>query len=317
VFPQETGSIVSRSSIQQKIMLSPTEAAEKIGIQVTPAQVRLNSFDGRPVYRFTGGGGRGRGGGEGNGGRGRGGSRMIYADTGEEQTVVSSDMLDRIASAWTGRPLAEAKKESVEEVDQWSVAGQLRNLRPMYKYSWPNGERVYLNGINGEVVQYTTFGKRLAAHVSAIPHWIYYTPLRKNQPVWLEFMIYASLIGTVGAIIGIVKKASPDANVVETKVINQYDLYYLDRTRQRPLPVFLALMNDADKTRYYIGPKTARVVTTYSNRNWVGRWLYNGLHSLNFPWLYNYRPLWDIVVITFMVGGTALCVSHWCWHGGC
>ena len=44
-------------------------------------------------------------------------------------------------------------------------------------------------------------------------------------------------------------------------------------------------------------------------RNWVNRWLYHGLHSLDFPWLYNYRPLWDIVVITFMVGGTALCVT--------
>ena len=39
------------------------------------------------------------------------------------------------------------------------------------------------------------------------------------------------------------------------------------------------------------------------------RWLYHGLHSLDFPWLYNYRPLWDIVVIVFMVGGTALCVT--------
>ena len=41
----------------------------------------------------------------------------------------------------------------------------------------------------------------------------------------------------------------------------------------------------------------------------MNRWLYHGLHSLDFPWLYNYRPLWDIVVITFMVGGTALCVT--------
>jgi hypothetical protein len=60
-------------------------------------------------------------------------------------------MLDRIASAWSGKPLAEAKKESVEEVDQCTVA-QLRNLRPMYKYSWPDEQQVYLNGITGEVV---------------------------------------------------------------------------------------------------------------------------------------------------------------------
>jgi hypothetical protein len=36
---------------------------------------------------------------------------------------------------------------------------------------------------------------------------------------------------------------------------------------------------------------------------------YHGLHSLDFPWLYNYRPAWDIVVMTFMLGGTALCVT--------
>ena len=46
-----------------------------------------------------------------------------------------------------------------------------------------------------------------------------------------------------------------------------------------------------------------------ATRRWVSRWLYSGLHSLNFPWLYNNRPLWDIVVITFMLGGTALCVT--------
>jgi hypothetical protein len=68
-------------------------------------------------------------------------------------------------------------------------------------------------------------------------------------------------------------------------------------------------MNDAVGTRYYIDPKTARVVGTYSARGWVSRWLYHGLHSLDFPWLYNYRPLWDIVVIALMLGGTAVCVT--------
>jgi hypothetical protein len=86
-------------------------------------------------------------------------------------------------------------------------------------------------------------------------------------------------------------------------------MYYLDRHRERPLPVVLARLNDAEKTRLYIDPKTSRLVGTYSSSNWMSRWLYHGLHSLDFPWLYNYRPLWDIVVITFMVGGTALCVT--------
>ena len=54
------------------------------------------------------------------------------------------------------------------------------------------------------VVQYTTLATRIEAHLSAIPHWFYYTPLRKEQPVWIEFMIWSSIIGTVGALIGIV-----------------------------------------------------------------------------------------------------------------
>ena len=91
--------------------------------------------------------------------------------------------------------------------------------------------------------------------------------------------------------------------------LDQYDRYYLDRHRELPLPVLRVRLNDGEHTRYYIDPKTARVVGSYSSRNWMARWAYHGLHSLNFPWLYNYRPLWDIVVITFMVGGAALSMT--------
>jgi hypothetical protein len=41
----------------------------------------------------------------------------------------------------------------------------------------------------------------------------------------------------------------------------------------------------------------------------MNRWLYHGLRSLDFPWLYQRRPLWDIIMIAFMAGGTALCVT--------
>jgi hypothetical protein len=106
-------------------------------------------------------------------------------------------------------------------------------------------------------------------------------------------------------IIDLVRKAAP-TGIAEVRLLNQYDAYYLDRRRQRPLPVILARLNDAEQTRYYIDPRTARVVGNYSSSDWMNRWLYHGLHSLDFPWLYNYRPAWDIVVITFMLGGTAL-----------
>ena len=92
-------------------------------------------------------------------------------------------------------------------------------------------------------------------------------------------------------------------------VIDQYDRYYLDRRRKRPLPVIVAQVHDAESTRYYIDPRTARVVGSYSAKGWTARWLYHGLHSLDFPWLYNHRPAWDVVVIALMVAGIALSVT--------
>ena len=57
----------------------------------------------------------------------------------------------------------------------------------------------------------------------------------------------------------------------------------------------LVALNDRAGTRYYVDPKSARIVGGYSSANFLDRWLYHGLHSMNFPWLYNYRPAWDIV----------------------
>jgi hypothetical protein len=372
------------------------------------------------------------------------------------------EMVHRIAAAWTGQRVTNATVEEMTDVDQWTLQGRIRDLEPLYKFSWPNGEQVYVSGSTGEVEQYTTTASRWGAYVSAIPHWLYFTPLRKHGPEWSTFVIWSSAIGTGAAILGVVLgvwmyspskkyrnagtptaipyrgqkrlhtifglvfgvgavtwafsgllsmdpfprrtnrpvgggeqigRVSPSApraiqtalrgrvrldmfaakhpraaiagvnrvkeleliiaagtpaylatledgrtrivpidgdpidgltpqritdvvtraaganGLAEIRTIDQYDRYYLDRLRERPLPVVLARLNDEEGTRYYIDPKTARVVASYSARNWMSRWAYHGLHSLDFPWLYNYRPLWDVVVITFMVGGTALCVT--------
>ena len=106
-----------------------------------------------------------------------------------------------------------------------------------------------------------------------------------------------------------VMRQAAGERVAELRVMEEYDAYYLDRRRTRPLPVIYLRLNDAVSSRYYVDPRTARVVGSYSARNWISRWLYHGLHSLDLPWLYNHRPLWDVVVIALMLGGTAVCVT--------
>ena len=89
-----------------------------------------------------------------------------------------------------------------------SISGRSRgafaDLQPLWKYSWPNGDQVYVSENTGEVVQYTTTASRLGAYVGAIPHWLYFTPLRKHGLEWSRIVIWSSGIGTVSAILGIV-----------------------------------------------------------------------------------------------------------------
>jgi len=413
-----------------QVKLTPAEAYAKLDSDKTPGSVRLEAFDGRPAYFFR---------------MGRG-EAIVYADTGDPQDYFTAELNLRTAASWTGQPSSAAQVEEVTEPDQWTLEGGLRDRLPMLKYTWPSGDQVYVSESTGEVVQFTRRSSRLFAHLGPIPHWLYYTPLRKNGPLWSKVVIWLSGVATLAALMGLIvglmmyspsRKVSipytgqkrlhhilglffgivactwafsgmlsmepfplssgrpqggrsiaaalrgkrpplsqyaakppqevlaqlgPSfpvkqlelsslasepmyiatgargetrvirilgepiaafdtkrilnvvnsvASVAEARLMTQYDTYYLDRSGQRPLPVLFVQLNDEAHSRYYIDPKTAQVVGSYrsSTESWVNRWLYHGLHSINFPWLYNYRPAWDIVVLTLMLGGTSLCVT--------
>ena len=70
-----------------------------------------------------------------------------------------------------------------------------------------------------------------------------------------------------------------------------------------PLPVFRARFSDAENTWYYIDATTSEVLFRSTQKDRIKRWLYNGLHSLDFRFLLANRPLWDIVVIALSVAG--------------
>lgn len=421
-----------------RIRLSAPEAYARLKIDEPPDEIELRTFDGRPAYYFRAGPGQ----------------TLVYADTGQIQDEFPRDLTLRTAAAWAGQPASAAHLDVLDEEDQWTVAGSFRPLRPLLKYSWPDGEQVYVSEATGEVVQYTTRGSRLGAYLGAIPHWLYFTPLRKNQPLWNRLVIWSSGAATIVAIFGliagiwmyspskryrldgaptgipyngqkrlhmilglffgviactwtfsgmlsmdpfpisrgasearygsrieralrggplrmeafsaknpqeairqagleirelefasfagepvyiaresrersriipvhggptsgfdheriftIVNQAVQPAMVKESRVLSAYDAYYLDRRHQEPLPVLLVQVNDAENSRFYIDPRTAEVVAAYSSDSWVTRWLYHGLHSINFPWLYNHRPAWDILVLALMFGGAWLSVT--------
>jgi hypothetical protein len=55
-----------------------------------------------------------------------------------------------------------------------------------------------------------------------------------------------------------------------------------------------------------VDPEVGQIVGQVNRLNRIERWLYNGLHTLDFSFLYYNRPLWDAVVIALSLGGTAV-----------
>jgi hypothetical protein len=420
-----------------EIRLTPEEAYSTLKSNEAPTGVRLNMFDGRPAYRFAFGFAE----------------SVVFADNGQLLDGCPPEMSLRIASAWTGQTPSLANSQEQTEEDQWTVSEEFDDLRPLLKYSWPDGEQVYVSGVTCEVSQYTTRASRRGAYLGAVPHWLYFTPLRKRASVWSRLVIWASGLGSAAALLGIVigvwmyspsksyryrdvpssvpyagqkrwhmilglafgplactwafsgmlsmdpfpklqsghsdvsrfqlaqalrdplpplasfakkppqqalleagpdfrakeldlisvtgepvylarasfnqslvipvsgrprtefdyqsiverlRKAARPYEVIQERTVTMYEAYYLDRKNGLPLPAIFIQFNDPERSMYYIDPKTAQIVEGYNSHSRRNRWFYHGLHSLNFPWLYEYRPAWDIVVLALLFGGVAL-----------
>jgi uncharacterized iron-regulated membrane protein len=100
-----------------------------------------------------------------------------------------------------------------------------------------------------------------------------------------------------------IKAAAPDAPMTESQLLSEYDDYYYSRIGQTPLPVLRLKFADPAETWVYVDPALSQVVTAINRSERVERWLYHGLHSLDFAFLYNSRPSWDILMILLCLGG--------------
>ena len=103
--------------------------------------------------------------------------------------------------------------------------------------------------------------------------------------------------------------AMPDVEVLDTTWLQGYDGYYYGRPGVRSLPVLRVRFDDPQQTWLYLDPRRGTIVLKEERLTRLNRWLYHGLHSLDFPFLYNRRPLWDIVVLALSLGGIVLSAS--------
>ncbi len=450
-----------------RIALAPAAAARRAYLSPTPQRASLLTVMDRPAYRFDG--------------------VTVFADTGERLGEVGPTAAAAVASRFTGRPpRAVEYAGTLTEPDQWTLVE--RRQLPLHKLVIDDeaGTELYVSPRTAEVVMLTTRGSRALAWIGAIPHWIYFTALRTNQPLWYDVVVWTSTLGCLLAVIGLVlgvtqfrwrlprggvrsagglrvripyagwmrwhyltgvvfglvtltwvfsgllsmdpyawnnaagldvprdalsggpvelarfpvmdggawarvaggrpvkeiellriqgepyyavrvggdpvdvepagasrpgrayvdgadldgetvasgpllvaadtltlrkepfgtesllkrlTSAVPGVRVVESELLADYDAYYYargySRERQAPLPVLRVKFGDPMETWVYVDPALGRVVAREHRFTRVERWLFNGLHSLDFAFWYDRRPLWDIGVIALSLGGLA------------
>jgi hypothetical protein len=98
-------------------------------------------------------------------------------------------------------------------------------------------------------------------------------------------------------------EAATGARVIEAARLDAYDSYYYSREARSPLPVLRLKLDDPDRTWIYVDPDVAQVVGRISRVNRVERWVYAGLHTFDFPFLYDRRPVWVALVVLVCLGG--------------
>ena len=122
--------------------------------------------------------------------------------------ITDGHLVDGIGSGWA-RDVAAAYGPVAEiwslTDDQWTVADDFASDRPLFHVilSGQEGAELYVSSSNGKAVQFTTRWQRFWNWLGAIPHWVYFTSIRRNVSLWAEIVIWTSLAGGFLTAIGI------------------------------------------------------------------------------------------------------------------
>jgi hypothetical protein len=101
--------------------------------------------------------------------------------------------------------------------------------------------------------------------------------------------------------------------IAEQGLMNDEDAYYYARQRRRfeevVLPVYRIILKDDEQTRYYLDPNTGALVQRADSTGRWRRWLFSGLHRLDFAQWMRARPLRDLLMWSTLLGGLAASVT--------
>lgn len=171
-----------------RVRIGPRQAAEAAGPGTPPERFTLVNLMDRPAWRL--------------GGRG---STTIFADTGEVAGRFGQEAAIEIATGFMRQERDRVRYEGLlREPDQWTLT--VRSSLPLHKIIIEDAAhtQLYISPVTGEVEMLTTRGTRALAWAAAIPHWLYFTPLRVRQRLWTRTILWTAGAGCVLALLGLV-----------------------------------------------------------------------------------------------------------------
>jgi hypothetical protein len=177
----------------QRVKVSPNALLAALPLERYPRELTLEMLLDRPVYRIQ----------DWDGSR-----RTVSAERIESVAAIDAVRATTIASEYASH---KGQWLATIERDQWTIPEGYIALRPLHKVSIDDeaGTQVYVSAATGEVVLATTRSQRFWNWLGSVPHWIYFTELRANQPLWRQINLWVSgpaiLVAISGIWIGILR----------------------------------------------------------------------------------------------------------------
>jgi len=170
-----------------QVKVLPDEALAKAGVSPYPSTFRLEMLGREPVYRIVAGREH----------------HAVSAVTGELVSGVGMERASEHLSAVY--PHLSHQFDRQLDYDQWTVSRRFDAHAPLYRFSLEDGlgTILYVSSRTGEIVQNATHSERVWNWLGAIPHWIYFTPIRRDQQVWRQSVMWSSGILAIGAFTGL------------------------------------------------------------------------------------------------------------------
>jgi PepSY-associated TM region len=102
------------------------------------------------------------------------------------------------------------------------------------------------------------------------------------------------------------RRIAGEETILSQEMISDEDAYYFSHHEKVVLPAYRVVLNDAERMTYYLNPNTVSVMARVDAVSRERRWLFDGLHRIDFTASLRWRPVWDAVVILLLLGGIAV-----------